>query len=76
MALVGIACGVVGLVMGIMSNKQQKSGMATAGVVMSCIGLGLCALELIACVACVSACNGASRGISNSFYDAIMDELY
>lgn len=63
MGIVGIACGVVGLILGISANKEAKSGMATAGIVMSCIGLGLCAITLIACVACVG-CLGAAGASS------------
>lgn len=65
-ALLGIASGVVGLVLGINSNKEGKTGMATAGIVMSAIGLGLCAISFIACIACVG-CIGAAAGL-DSFY--------
>lgn len=63
MGVIGIACGVVGLVLGITANKEAKSGMGTAGIVLNAIGLGLCAVSLIACVACAG-CLGC--GILNS----------
>jgi hypothetical protein len=53
-SLIGIACGVIGLIFGIGQLEGFKpSGVATAGFVLSIIGLGLCALEFISCVACV-----------------------
>ena len=38
---ISIACAVVGLILGIMSNKASKTGMATAGIVLSVIALVL-----------------------------------
>ncbi|MFA0815218.1 MAG: hypothetical protein ACC608_05470 [Anaerofustis sp.] len=54
-ALLGIVLGVVGLILGIMSKKEQPSGMATAGIVLSIIAIAICVIGFIACVACVSA---------------------
>lgn len=65
-ALLGIILGIIGLVLGVSANKQEKTGMGTAGVVMSAIGLGLCALTFIACVACVG-CLGAAGLSASSF---------
>lgn len=65
-SLLGIVFGIVGLVLGINSNKEGKTGMATAGIIMSAIGLGLCAISFIACVACVG-CIGAAAGIDSFF---------
>lgn len=75
MGLIGIVCSVIGLVLGIMANKENKSGMATAGIVMSAIGLGLCALSLIACIACVSACNGAATSFYEGFNEGFQDAM-
>jgi hypothetical protein len=55
---VGIILGIVGLVFGILANKEQHSGMATAGIVLSAIAVGLCVITFIACVACVSSLGG------------------
>ena len=58
-ALVGVVCAIVGLVFGIQIRKASQeegftpSGMATAGLVLNIIGLSLCAVAFIACVACV-----------------------
>lgn len=58
-ALVGIICAIIGLVFAIQIRKAgelegfQPSGMATAGLVLNIIGLGLCAVGFIFCVACV-----------------------
>lgn len=49
---VGLVVGIVGLVLGILAKKKAPSGMATAGIVCSIIGIVLTALVLIACAAC------------------------
>ncbi len=54
--IIGLITGIIGLVLGISANKEQKTGMGTAGIIMSCIGLSISAVELIACFACISAC--------------------
>lgn len=51
--ILGIIAGVIGLVLGIQAKKEAPSGMATAGIVISVIGLALCALTFLACVACI-----------------------
>ena len=58
--LIGIACAIVGLVFGVQIRKAAElegftpSSMANAGFILSIIGLALCALAFIVCVACVS----------------------
>lgn len=54
-AILGIVLGIIGLILGISAKKEAPSGMATAGIVISIIGLGICALTFLACVACVGA---------------------
>lgn len=54
-ALLGIILAVIGLVLGIGAKKTAPSGMATAGIVLSIIGLAACAISFLACVACVGA---------------------
>lgn len=44
---VGLACGVVGIILGIMSNKKGKNNMATAGLVCSIIGVVLSIILII-----------------------------
>ncbi|MBU4439309.1 MAG: hypothetical protein L6276_04805 [Acetobacterium sp.] len=57
--IIGIVCAIIGLIFAIQIRKAgelegfKPSGMATAGLVLNIIGLGLCALAFIACVACV-----------------------
>jgi hypothetical protein len=51
---IGILLGIVGLILGIIANKERRSGMGTAGIVLSAIGIGVCVIGLIACVACAS----------------------
>lgn len=45
--------GLIGLILGAAANKKQKTGVATAGVVMSIIGMVLGLLFYIACIACI-----------------------
>lgn len=52
-ALLGILLGVVGLILGINAKKEEPSGMATAGIVLSIIAIAICAIGFISCVACV-----------------------
>lgn len=52
-ALLGIVLGVIGLVIGINARKEQPSGLATAGIVLSVIAIAVCAIGFIACAACV-----------------------
>jgi hypothetical protein len=45
---IGIICGVIGLILGLVANsKPPKHGMATAGIVMSIIAVGLPILYLV-----------------------------
>ncbi|MDO5738365.1 MAG: hypothetical protein Q4P65_03850 [Eubacteriales bacterium] len=45
---------VIGLVISIMENKKQKSGVAIAGIVCSSIALALSILIIIACASCLA----------------------
>ena len=49
---------IVGLVLGIVGKKKNPTGMATAGIVLSIIGLILSTLVIIACIACIGAAGG------------------
>lgn len=51
--IVGIIAGIVGLILGINARKENPSGMATAGIVLSIIGLAVCAFVFVSCVICV-----------------------
>ncbi|MCL2632133.1 MAG: DUF4190 domain-containing protein [Coriobacteriia bacterium] len=50
--LLGLLCSVVGLVLGINARENQRSGVATAGVVLNLIAISLCAIAIVACVTC------------------------
>lgn len=55
LSLIAIACGIVGIIMSIMSkNAGYNGGMRTAGLVCSIIGLALSGIGFLACVACAS----------------------
>lgn len=62
-AFVGIILGVIGLILGINAKKEGPSGMATAGIVLSIIAISICALGLIACVACVGCFSAAAFSV-------------
>lgn len=60
-AFIGMILAVIGLVLGIQAKKESPDdGKAKAGVILSIIGLSLCALSFIACIACVGALAGLS----------------
>lgn len=50
--IIGVITGIVGIILGVMGKKQSPSGVATGGLVTSIIGLVLCGILFIACVAC------------------------
>ena len=57
---VGVATAIVGIILGIMGKKKAMevgapSGMATAGIVVSIIGLAGAIMTVILCIACISA---------------------
>lgn len=50
----GAIIAIIGIVLGALGKKNpEKSGLATAGLVLSIIGLILCLLLYIACAACI-----------------------
>lgn len=51
--IIGIVLGIVGLILGISAKKEAPSGMATAGIVLCIISIGINVIVLIACAACV-----------------------
>lgn len=58
-AWVGIICAIVGIVLAVVAKKQNPSGLATAGLVLSIIALAICIISIIAVVACAGALLGA-----------------
>lgn len=62
----GIALGVGGIICSVMSKKKQKSGLATAGMVCSIIGIVIAVLWIIFSVAIMGML--ASSGIDLSSY--------
>jgi len=55
--LVGIAAGIIGLVLGISAKKEAApSGMATAGIVLSIVGIAIGGIIFLSCMACARAC--------------------
>lgn len=51
-SIVGLVCGIIGLVIAIKAKKEAPCGMSTAGFVLAIVGTVLCALEFVVC-ACV-----------------------
>lgn len=61
--LIGLVAGVVGLILGIGERKENPAnGLGTAGMVLSIIGLSLCAITTVACIGCYGclACSAAA----------------
>ena len=68
-SVIGIILAIVGLVMS--SNAKRQGSPATAGLVLSIIGLALCALALIwcgLCTTCMSCGSCGSLGALGSFF--------
>ena len=57
-AWVGIICAIVGIVLAVVAKKQNPSGLATAGLVLSIIALAICIISIIAVIACAGALLG------------------
>lgn len=52
----GAILAIIGIILGAVGRKNpEKRGLATAGLVCSIIGLILCLIVYIACVACLAA---------------------
>lgn len=57
----GAILAIIGVILGALGRKNpENKGLATAGLVLSIIGLVLCLLLYIACIACVG-------GLASSF---------
>lgn len=57
----GAILAVIGIILGALGRKNpEKQGIATAGLVLSIIGLVLCLILYIACIACVAGLAAAS----------------
>lgn len=55
--------GLIGIILGTVARKNAKTGVATAGLVLSIIGLVLGLLLYIACVACIGGIAGAAGSL-------------
>ena len=53
-----VICAIVGIVLAVVAKKQNPSGLATAGLVLSIIALAICIISIIAVVACAGALLG------------------
>lgn len=64
---VGAILAIVGIILGAKNNNPEKAGMAKAGKVCSIIGLILCLVMFVACIACAGAIgSGLAAGASLS----------
>ncbi len=50
--VIGLILGIVGLVLAIVAKNKAPSGMATAGLICSIVGIALTLIMLVACAAC------------------------
>ena len=60
--IIGLAVGIVGLVLSIMAKKEMASTMATAGLVISIVGVSLCAIFGLGCYVCYCSTANAVYG--------------
>ena len=60
-AWVGIICAIVGIVLAVVAKKQNPSGLATAGLVLSIIALAICIISIIAVIASARRASGHAR---------------
>lgn len=67
--IVSVVLGVVGLILGINANKEQKDGKATAGIILSIIGIAAGAIFFIACVVCVGVIGASAAAAPDLFSD-------
>ena len=65
-----IPCAIIGLILGVMANKQDKNGMATAGIVLSSISLALAVIVIIMVVAA-----GSSSVWSSSLFEEVFPDF-
>lgn len=64
LALIGLAAGIVAIVLSVRSKKQPgKSGMATAGLVTGIIGTVLSGIFVICALACAAAITDAINNL-------------
>ncbi len=64
--IIGLAVGIVGLVLSIMARKEMPSTMATAGLIVSIIGVCLCAIFGLGCFVCYCSAWSAYGSAVNS----------
>ncbi|MDR1668522.1 MAG: DUF4190 domain-containing protein [Oscillospiraceae bacterium] len=69
-SFVGIAAGVVAVILGALAMKQlkaagQPTGMATAGLVMGIVGLAIATIVTIVCGAAICAAGNVIGGLSD-----------
>ena len=51
-AWIGLVLGILAIVFGVLGNKKEKDGKATAGLVMGIIGAAICAIVFVSCAIC------------------------
>ncbi|MEA4853113.1 MAG: hypothetical protein VB082_02420 [Christensenella sp.] len=61
---VGLICGIVGLILGSKARKSAPGGMATAGFVLSIIGLILSVVLLIVIMSCMAVVGGMALSLA------------
>ena len=69
--IIGLVVGVVGLIFSIMARKEMPSTMATAGLVLSIVGVCLCAIFGLGCFLCYCGSACAGQAAIGSIYNAI-----
>ena len=74
-SIAGIVLGIIGIVLAVSAKKENPSGMATAGMVLSIVGVICSAIAAVACVGCIGLW-GAGTAAGVDALNAVSTELY
>ena len=77
---VALVTAIVGLILAILANKSykelgQKNGIATAGLVLSIIGLALAVIGFLTCTVCVCCSAQAIQNASGADLEELANQL-
>ena len=68
LGILGLVCGIVGIILAVRGRKEQPGTMATAGLVVSIVGTCISGILFITCGICVCAAASAVGTAANGIY--------